>query len=114
MHTFQTIFRLALKDYFYERLLSACAIMGLAAVLAPLLVLFGVKSGIINTMSDRLLQDPRNREISPVGSGRYGADWFSALSKRSDVDFVVPQTLSLINISEPTRPPVASRMPSSA
>ena len=39
MRTFQTIFRLALKDYFFERLLSACAIMGLAAVLAPLLVL---------------------------------------------------------------------------
>ena len=95
MHTFQTIFRLALRDYFYERLLSACAIMGLAAVLAPLLVLFGVKSGIINTMSDRLLQDPRNREISPVGSGRYGADWFSALSKRGDVDFVIPQTRSI-------------------
>ena len=95
MHTLKTIFRLAMRDYFYERLLSACAIMGLAAVLAPLLVLFGVKSGIINTMSDRLIQDPRNREISPVGSGRYGADWFSNLGSRSDVDFVIPQTRSI-------------------
>jgi putative ABC transport system permease protein len=95
MHTFQTIFRLALRDYFHERLLSACAIMGLAAVLAPLLVLFGVKSGIINTMSDRLIQDPRNREISPVGSGRYSEDWFSALSNRSDVAYVIPQTRSI-------------------
>ena len=76
MHTFQTIFRLALKDYFYERLLSACAIMGLAAVLAPLLVLFGVKSGIINTMSDRLLQDPRNREISRLAAAVMGRTGF--------------------------------------
>ena len=95
MHTFRTIFRLAMSDYFYERLLSACAIMGLAAVLAPLLVLFGVKSGIINTMSDRLIQDPRNREISPVGSGRYGTDWFSNLANRRDVDFIIPQTRSI-------------------
>ena len=86
---------MALKDYFHERLLSACAVMGLSAVLAPLLVLFGVKSGIINTMSDRLIQDPRNLEISPVGSGRYDADWLAALSKHPKVAFVIPQTRSI-------------------
>jgi putative ABC transport system permease protein len=95
MHGFKTLIRLALHDYFYERLLSACAVMGMAAVLAPLLVLFGVKNGIINTMSDRLIQDPRNREISPVGSGRYEPDWFAAMERRSDVAFVIPQTRSI-------------------
>ena len=90
-----TVVRLSLSDYFHERLLSACAILGLAAVLAPLLVLFGVKSGIINTMADRLIEDPRNREISPVGSGRYGADWFSMMADRHDVDFIIPQTRSI-------------------
>jgi len=84
-----------MRDYFHERLLSACAVMGLAAVLAPLLVLFGVKSGIINTMADRLIQDPRNREISPVGSGRYDLDWFNAMAKRSDVAFLIPETRSI-------------------
>jgi len=95
MNTFKTVIHLALRDYLHERLLSACAVMGLAAVLAPLLVLFGVKSGIINTMSDRLIQDPRNREISAVGSGRYGADWFSAMRDRPAVAFVIPQTRSI-------------------
>jgi putative ABC transport system permease protein len=95
MNMFKTVIHLALRDYLHERLLSACAVMGLAAVLAPLLVLFGVKSGIINTMSDRLIQDPRNREISAVGSGRYGADWFSAMRDRHDVAFVIPQTRSI-------------------
>ena len=46
---FKAVIRMSLRDYLHERLLSACAILGLAAVLAPLLVLFGVKSGIINT-----------------------------------------------------------------
>lgn len=95
MHGFKTLIRLALCDYFHERLLSACAIMGLAAVLAPLMVLFGVKIGIINTMSDRLIHDPRNREISPVGSGRYDANWFTEMGKRPDVAFVIPQTRSI-------------------
>jgi putative ABC transport system permease protein len=95
MSTFQTVIRLALRDYIHERLLSACAVMGLAAVLAPLLVLFGVKSGIIDTLSDRLIQDPRNREISPVGSGRYGEDWFSTMRDRAEVAFVIPQTRSI-------------------
>ena len=91
----RTVVRLSLSDYFHERLMSACAILGLAAVLAPLLVLFGVKSGIINTMADRLIEDPRNREVSPVGSGRYGADWFSMMAGRSDVAFIIPQTRSI-------------------
>lgn len=91
----KTVVRLSLSDYFHERLLSICAILGLAAVLAPLLVLFGVKSGIINTMADRLIEDPRNREISPVGSGRYGGDWFSMMAGRVDVDFIIPQTRSI-------------------
>jgi len=95
MHGLKTIVRLALRDYSHERLLSICTILGLAAVLAPLLVLFGVKSGIINTMVDRLVQDPRNLEISPVGSGRYSQDWFSTTAKRSEVAFIIPQTRSI-------------------
>lgn len=92
---FETIIRLSLKDYFHERLLSVCAVLGLAAVLAPLLLLFGVKSGIINTMADRLIEDPRNREVTPIGSGRYGEDWFSMAAKRPGVAFVIPQTRSI-------------------
>ncbi len=92
---FKTVIRMSLYDYLHERLLSACAILGLAAVLAPLLVLFGVKSGIINTMADRLIENPKNREIAPVGSGRFDDEWFRAVSDLSAVAFVIPQTRSI-------------------
>lgn len=95
MRGLRTIFRLSLKDYAHEKLLSACVVMGLAAVLAPLLVLFGVKSGIINTMADRLIEDPRNQEISAVGSGRYNEAWFKDMAARKDVAFIIPQTRSI-------------------
>jgi putative ABC transport system permease protein len=95
MHGLKTIVRLSLRDYSYERLLTICAVMGLAAILAPLLVLFGVKSGIINTMVDRLVKDPRNLEISPIGSGRYNHEWFSAQGELPEVAFIIPQTRSI-------------------
>jgi putative ABC transport system permease protein len=95
MHRLKTIIRLALHDYVHERLLTVCAVMGLSAILAPLLVLFGVKSGIINTMVDRLVKDPRNLEISPIGSGNYSPEWFATEAKRPEVAFIVPQTRSI-------------------
>ena len=95
MNGLKTIVRLSLRDYSHERLLSACAIMGLAAVLAPLLVLFGVKNGIIHTMADRLIKDPRNLEISPIGSGRFSREWISQQAALSEVAFIIPQTRSI-------------------
>jgi putative ABC transport system permease protein len=95
MRTFATILKLALKDYLHDRLLSSFAVLGLAAVLAPLLILFGVKNGIINTMAERLIDDPHNREITPVGSGRYEGPWFAEMAARPDVVFVIPQTRSI-------------------
>lgn len=95
MHGLKTIIRLSLRDYAHERLLTLCAILGLAAILAPLLVLFGVKSGIINTMADRLIKDPRNLEVSPIGSGRYDREWFAAQAGLPQVAFLIPQTRSI-------------------
>ncbi|MFC1664707.1 ABC transporter permease [Pseudomonadota bacterium] len=86
---------LSLKDYFNEWQMSGCFILALAAVLAPMMVLFGLKVGIIGSMVDGLVQDPRNLEIRLVGSGRYFPSWFDNMRKRSDVAFVIPRTRSL-------------------
>ncbi|TCO83696.1 putative ABC transport system permease protein [Plasticicumulans lactativorans] len=87
-----TVLRLAWADYRGEARLSACAVLGLAAVLAPLLVLFGLRFGLVATLTERLLEDPRTRELIPIGSGRYDAAWFEALRARPEVAFVVPRT----------------------
>ena len=71
---------LALRDYAHEGLLSACSVLGLAAVLTPLLVLYGVKFGVVQTLTDRLLEDPRTLEISPVTSGHYTPDYLARLA----------------------------------
>ena len=92
---FSIICGMALRDYWHERALSLCAVLALATVLAPLLILFGVRNGVISNLQERLLQDPRNLEIVPVGSGKYGKAFFEELRKRQDVGYVVPQTRAI-------------------
>lgn len=86
---------LAIKDFWHERQVFACHILALAAVLAPLLVLFGLKFGVIDTMRGRLLADPRNREVLAVGSGRFTAEWFAQMGERREVGFILPRTRTI-------------------
>ncbi len=89
------IFRLASRDYLHEWQMSGCFVLALAAVLGPMLVLFGLKFGIIGGMLEQLIEDPANREIRPVGSGHHDLVWLDALRKRPDVAFLVPRTRSI-------------------
>lgn len=75
--------------------MSICFILALAAVLGPMLVLFGLKFGIVGGMVDNLMEDPGKREIRAVGSGRYDRVWIDQIRKRDDVDFIVPKTRSI-------------------
>lgn len=84
--------RLAWRDFLHEWRVSLCLIFALAAVLAPLLVLFGLKSGIIATMTERLRADPRNLEISLRGHQRLDPAWFAAVRARPEAGFVLPRT----------------------
>jgi putative ABC transport system permease protein len=75
--------------------MSFCFVIALAAVLGPMMVLFGLKFGIVGAMIDELIEDPRNREIRPVSSGRYDTGWLENVRNRSDVAFLVPRTRSI-------------------
>ncbi|HHH13488.1 MAG TPA: ABC transporter permease [Thiolapillus brandeum] len=86
---------LATRDYFHEWQISVCFVLALAAVLGPMMVLFGLKFGIVGTMIDELRENPAKREIRPVGSGHYDRAWIEALAKRRDVAFVVPRVRSI-------------------
>ena len=79
------IARLALRDYRHEWVMSGCFVLALSAVLVPLLVLFGLKYGIINNLLAPLKEDPRYRQIVPVGSGRFDPQWFVSMAERPDV-----------------------------
>ncbi len=86
---------LATRDYFHEWQISVCFVLALAAVLGPMMVLFGLKFGIVGSMIDELRQDPAKREIRPVGSGHYDRAWIETLARRRDVAFVVPRVRAI-------------------
>lgn len=89
------VVELALKEFMHERVMSACFVLSLSAVLLPLLVLFGLKFGIIGNLLEPLKEDPRYRQILPAGSGSYGPEWFDAMAERADVAFIVPRTRAI-------------------
>ncbi len=107
MAEWQDVARLAFRDYRHEWHISGCFILGLAAVLAPLLVLFGLKYGLVTSMLTVLAEDPQKREIRPLGSGHYTAAWFQSLRARPEVVFVSPRTRTLaatLELSSKTAP----------
>ncbi len=87
--------RLAVRDYAHEWLMSTCFVLALSAALVPLLVLFGLKYGIINNLLDPIRENPRYREIVPSGSGHFSPAWFEAMAERRDVAFLIPKTRSI-------------------
>lgn len=95
MRRLLTIIRLALADYRTDALLSACSILSLAAAMLPLLVIVGVQQGLVGSMTERLLSDPRNLEIHPIGMGQHSVEWIEELRENPDVSFIIPQTRSI-------------------
>ncbi|MDR1920616.1 MAG: ABC transporter permease [Candidatus Adiutrix sp.] len=84
-----------MKHYRREWLFSVCAVFSLAAFLTPLLTLMGVKDGVIGALTARLIDNPRNLELSPAGTGQFGDDFFKALREHPAAAFVIAETRSI-------------------
>lgn len=88
-------FLLAYRDLKDEVLLSLCLISAIAAVLAPIMVLAGLKFGFIQILRDKLIQDPSFRLITPTESQTRPSSFFERLRTKPGVAFVQPN----INLS---------------
>jgi putative ABC transport system permease protein len=89
------VLRLSLADYLHEWQLSACLVVALVAVLAPLFILFGLKSGLVDALAARLIEDPHTREIQLAGAARLNDRWFDDLRANPEVAFLVPRTRAI-------------------
>ncbi|MBN7765971.1 FtsX-like permease family protein [Pectobacterium brasiliense] len=89
------LLRMALRDLLHDRKVTLCIVFSLIAVIAPLLLLFGLKNGIVNQLRHDLLDDPRTREVRMTGNGNYDLAWLEQLAQRPEVGFTVPLTRSL-------------------
>lgn len=86
---------LAGRDLWFDRKVSLCIIASIIAVIAPLLLLFGLKNGVVTQLRDNLLRDPRNLEIRMLGNGNISQQWLDELAAQPGAGFVMPLTRSL-------------------
>lgn len=89
------ILRLALQDLWHDRHVSLCIAAALVAVIAPLLLLFGLKHGVVSQLQHELLDDPRNLEVRMLTSGSYDEAWLEDVRALPGVGFAIGQTRSL-------------------
>ncbi|OLF51167.1 ABC transporter permease [Pseudomonas chlororaphis] len=87
--------KLATEDLWHDRKVSLCIAASLVAVIAPLLLLFGLKHGVVSQLQDELLRDPRNLEVKMLSSGNYDNAWIERLRQQPQTGFAIGQTRSL-------------------
>ena len=89
------LFTLGLKALWRQRLLLLFTSTGLAAVLGPLLLLYGFKFGIIAALLTALRDDPTNREIVLRGNYVLQQPVIEKFRSWPEVAFVVPATRTI-------------------
>lgn len=94
----QLVPALAAAQLRHEWILSLCLVVALAAVISPLLVLLGLKNGTIETLRERLVEDPVFRELRPAQTREYRADWFDEVRAWPGVAFLTPTILPLSSV----------------
>lgn len=89
------IFKLALCSLRFDKIISICIVASLCAVIAPLLLLFSLRFGIISNLEHRLSSNPTNLEIRMMSGYRLDQQFFDDLKNNPHVSFVMPLTRSL-------------------
>lgn len=96
----KVLWSLGLSDLIHDRKVSICIMASIVAVIAPLLLLFGLKFGIVSQLRAELLSDPRNLEIRMLSSATLEPSWFEKMRALDGVGFVIPMTRSLNTIAD--------------
>ena len=108
--------RLAWLDLRDEWPVSVAICLAIVAVAAPLLVLLGLREGVIGEMFQRLRSNPSMRIITldATGSARFDAAWFAAARSWPETGFVLPSTRFAAGQADLAWPTVPSSAPASS
>lgn len=86
---------LAWRDLRFNAGMSSCIVLALCAVLTPLLIIFGLRTGVLAHLEANLTSSPVNLELKLTGNYQLKPDFIKALQQDPAVAFVVPLTRSL-------------------
>lgn len=81
------------RDWKHEYLLSLCAVLALASMLAPILVLEGVKNGVLAKMRSQILEDPTALIITPKSdAGKFSTAFIEEIGKLPGASYIIGRT----------------------
>ena len=83
------MFKLAIRDLVFDRWMSLCTAITVCAIIAPLLLLYSLRFGIVSTMQHSLVSDPYALRISFRTGAQLDEAFFKSIRDRD---------LSLIHI----------------
>lgn len=86
------ILTLAFKELRHDWKATGVLLCVIVSIVTPLLILFGLKQGVINTQRELLLNDPCNLEIKMLGHYHLSPLWFEQKAKDSRIQFIIPIT----------------------
>jgi putative ABC transport system permease protein len=87
--------RVILAELWLQRRNAVLMLLIVASVVAPVLLLLGLKTGVVTAFQQTLLRDPRTLEIDIVGARALSEDRLRALAADPRVGFVVARTRAL-------------------
>jgi putative ABC transport system permease protein len=85
---------LAVRDLIRDRFFFLCNVAVIVGVLAPLLVLFGVKNGVYQALIGEMMANPATLQIDTLGNNSFTDSQIETLRSWPDVIFVTPKVRS--------------------
>ena len=87
--------RLALADLRHEWGMALCYVAALAAILTPLLVLDGLRAGVIQGLTDELTSNPSKLRIHLPGTLALNPETVAAIGALDGVGYIEPMSRSI-------------------
>jgi putative ABC transport system permease protein len=87
--------RLALADLRHEWGMALCYVAALAAILTPLLVLDGLRAGVIAGLTDQLRSNPSKLRINLPGTLQLNTETIAAIAALEGVGYLEPMSRSI-------------------
>ncbi|MDR0356037.1 MAG: hypothetical protein LBJ64_09955 [Deltaproteobacteria bacterium] len=72
-----------------------------------MLTVLGIRDGIVGTLTRKLLENPRNRELSPMGDQSLPGEFVETLRTHPDAEFIIAETRAIsatVNLAVKGRP----------
>jgi putative ABC transport system permease protein len=92
------ILHLALRDLARGRVHLICNVAVIASVLVPLLVLYGLRNGVTETLVGRLLANPATLQIDTAGNGAFTPADLAVVQGWPETAFATLKTRSLFDL----------------